>query len=199
MKTLTALVTVAIAAVSLNVNAASIAITSDLGLSLTNTNTGIISTLFIGEKDKSKGALITTFDDESMNSAQGSGEFPSDMQSVAALSNFDGLDVAGTWNLNIWDSFAPNEGDTLFSWSIWGELEGGDLFKFDGDMIYNVDTIPATIASIVVPNMYVGKIADLNVSVAIDNLAEVPVPAAIWLFGAGIAGVFGFKRYSRKS
>ena len=67
--------------------------------------------------------LNATFDDESAtpHSAQNGGTAVGTFQPWSALSAFDGENLLGNWTLTISDTFVPNEGDDLVSWSISGE------------------------------------------------------------------------------
>lgn len=43
---------------------------------------------------------------------------------IEALSAFNGLELAGTWTLSIFDTVVPNEGDELNGWMIYGATSG---------------------------------------------------------------------------
>lgn len=58
------------------------------------------------------------FDDESLNVISAGGNLVGNYQSFEQLSVFDGIDIFGDWTLTILDSYIPDEGNTLVSWSI---------------------------------------------------------------------------------
>jgi len=68
-----------------------------------------------------------TFDDEAANpwsnagidAVNGIGTF----QPFSPLSAFDGLDLNGIWTLSILDSYAPNEGNVLVNWTVYGTAD----------------------------------------------------------------------------
>jgi subtilisin-like proprotein convertase family protein len=55
---------------------------------------------------------------------------PGDYNSLGSLSNFDGLDIAGTWTLSIRDNATGDTGE-LGSWSLLVELKEGVLIAFE--------------------------------------------------------------------
>lgn len=65
-----------------------------------------------------------TFDDEAatpwsnagIDAVNGIGTF----QPFNSLSAFDGMELNGIWTLSILDTFAPNEGNVLVSWTVYG-------------------------------------------------------------------------------
>ncbi|MEM8680867.1 MAG: proprotein convertase P-domain-containing protein [Planctomycetota bacterium] len=86
----------------------------------------------------------TILDDEAgTDIASGGAPFAGRYRPAGDLSDFDGMDIAGTWTLEIFDDFQQDQG-TLNSWCIYASVESqvvsGD---FDGDGDYDHDDINA--------------------------------------------------------
>jgi subtilisin-like proprotein convertase family protein len=70
--------------------------------------------------------LSATFDDQAAathDSQPADSPVIGTFQPFAALSVFNGQQLAGLWTLTILDTFVPDEGDDLLSWSITGRVE----------------------------------------------------------------------------
>ncbi len=67
----------------------------------------------------------TTLDDEASTSiSSGSAPFTGSYQPAGNLSDFDGLDAAGTWTLQITDTYPGSDDGTLNSWSLELDVTG---------------------------------------------------------------------------
>lgn len=93
------------------------AFANDLDISLSHNGTLVrlyagtndFGRIILGSQDDGSNNLDTVFDDESHNSAVGIPPYPSDMKSLELLSNFDGNNINGQWELHLLDDFIPNK------------------------------------------------------------------------------------------
>lgn len=172
-------------ALSTNVNAASISFSSnDISVALGDTFT--VSILADFTDDATLGGGLDVFFDDSVLSFQSwsfdtttfildpsfnrSPDLLSSELEGIAFGNFGGINTSGVLGTLTFE--AINSGNSLLSMAVTSDpLKGGDFYSAIsfGPQIVNFDTA--------------------NVSVS-----AVPLPAAVWLFGAGLLGLAGIAR-----
>ena len=96
------------------------------------------------------------------------------------------------------------DGVAYFSGGAWGTNFGGPLPFDNAAELANAETAAMVIIGFVNPTTtaFVENAALANGFWSLDagtgtvSFSAVPIPAAVWLFGSAVAGLFGFRRYS---
>jgi len=102
--------------------------------------------VYDGVGDTSTAEINATFDDEAVDTYPATGTVVGTfLPSPGSLSEFDGMELAGIWELQTLDAIIPGDCCDLVSWSIVGEVvsdEDGDGYSpSDGDCNDNDPTI----------------------------------------------------------
>lgn len=96
---------------------------SDLTITLTHVATGTTVTLYVGDQVfNPAGMMDVTLDDAAAAAVPTTGDAIGTFQPTGLLADFNGLDLAGQWDLTIEDTFFPGEGLDLLSWSLVGQV-----------------------------------------------------------------------------
>jgi subtilisin-like proprotein convertase family protein len=125
----------------------------------------------------------TILDDEASTSiTSGSAPFVGSFSPEGSLANFDGMDINGTWTLEIFDDFAQDQG-TLNDWCIYAVIESEPVSgDFNGDGAYDCDDINPLIAAIA------SGMDDLTFDLTGDGAVDLADRDA-WLLEAGEAAL----------
>jgi hypothetical protein len=88
-------------------------------------NGATVVQVYTGVGDTEESVINATFDDEALSDYPVNGSAIGTFRpSPEALSAFNGMPLAGTWELRLWDLVLADDGTPLLSWSISGETDG---------------------------------------------------------------------------
>lgn len=95
---------------------------TDLQVTLTHVATSTAASVYVGSQVLNPASMMEAiFDDEATHAPPNFGDIIGSFLSNELLSTFDGLDLAGQWQLRILDDWIfPNEGIDLVQWRLSG-------------------------------------------------------------------------------
>jgi hypothetical protein len=86
-------------------------------------HSGILVSVFEGLGDSDFSFIDATFSDGALATAPVSGTVAGTFRPVSALSAFNGVPLAGDWELRVTDNVTPGDGTNLLAWNISGDAD----------------------------------------------------------------------------